>query len=141
MGLLDFKYQKNIANNEQLSEKIAEALRDNGISASENNGQITVTGLKTYFNVGSAAIKVEDTAVRVEGSVKPSVAAIITMAVCVLLTCIFLFKDLNSVDDMLGALVLGIFGVSGLFVSIVTFFMGKEFMRQNVALLVNSADK
>ena len=140
MGLLDFKYQKRIANKEQLSEKIAEALRDNGVSVGENNGEITATGLKSYFNVGSATIKVDDAVVSVEGSVKPSVAAMVTGAICIVLLCIFLFTNIDSFDTMLGVIVSGIFGVSGLIGSIITFFVGKELMRQNIALLVSSVE-
>ena len=139
MGLLDFKYQKRIANKEQLSEKIAEALRDNGVSASENNGEIAVSGLKSYFNTGSATIKVDDAVVSVEGSVKPSVAAMVCMAISFIFDMLGLFSSCELEAVLVMALVIAL-GAAGTIGSLITFFVGKELLRQNIALLVSSVE-
>ena len=140
MGLLNFKYRKRVANKERLAEKIAEVFRDNGIGASENNGEIAVSGLKSYFNTGSATIKVDDTTVTVEGSVKPSVAAMVCMAISFIFDMLGLFCSCELEAVLVMALVIAL-GAAGTIGSIIMFFAGKEFLRQNVALLVGSAEK
>ncbi len=143
MGILDFKYQKTVGealSKEQLSEKITDALRNNAYDVSENNGEIVVKGLKSYFNSGCAVIKVNDAAVTVEGKVMPSIAAFICMGLSVIFDCIGLFGECDMSMVLVMALVISL-GAAGTIGSIITLLFGKELLRQNLALLICSAGK
>ncbi len=139
MGLA-FKYQKNFENKEKLAEKIAEAFRCNGYDAVESYDGIAVKGVKSCFNVGSATIKIDGSTAKVEGKIMPSIAAMICAALSLIFDIIGLCVGGTTETVLLLALVIAL-GAAGTIGTIITFFLGGKLVRQEVALMVNSAGK
>ena len=143
MGMLNFSYRAAVENGEpkeQLAARIAETLRKNNYDVTEQGGDITVKGLKAYFNSGSAVIKVDDKGVSVEGKTLPSVPGWICIAISVLLD----LKGATTsckIEDVLVVVTVIALGMAGTIGSIITFFFGKELMRRELALMIARAEK
>ena len=143
MGLLNFGYQKSVnavESKEQLIFKITEAMQKNGIVVNSGNDEITASGLKSYFNTGDVAIKVEDTSIKVDGCVKPSISAIICIVISLIFDFIGLFGECELEEVLCMALVIAL-GAAGTIGCIITFLFGKELLSQKIALIINSVDK
>ena len=143
MGLLDFKYQQKLVSTpvkEELAAKIAEALKADGIDAAVNGCEVSAKGLKAYFNQGAASITVGDDSIKVEAAVIPNIAASACMAISLIFDLIGLFSSCELEDVLVMALVIAL-GAAGTIGSLITFFMGKELLRQKLALLINTQVK
>ena len=142
MGMLDLKYRKSINadKEEQIEKKLAEQLSANGINFESYDGNIELKKINTLFAAGSASIKVKDGAIKLEGKVMPSIAALICIALSIIFDCIGLFGECE-IEAVLGMALVIALGAAGTIGSIITFVVGKELMLQKLISLINSIEK
>jgi hypothetical protein len=142
MGMLDLEYRKSINadQEEQTEKKLAEQLAANGINCESYNGNIELKKINTLFAAGSVSIKVKDGAIKLEGKVMPSVAALICIALSIIFDCIGLCGECQ-IENVLGMALVISLGAAGTIGSIITFFVSKELMLQKFVVLINSIEK
>ena len=136
----NYRVMKNNPAPEQFAEKIAEALRNDGNNVSCHATEISVSGLKSYFNSGSAVINVDEKSIRVSGTVQPNIIAIVCIALSIVFDCIGLFGECE-LEKVLGMALIIALGAAGTVGSVIAFFFGKALLRQNLAVLINSVEK
>ena len=139
---MNFKYQlwrKNSAP-EQVAEKVAETLRNNGLNVTQNASEISVSGLTSYFNNGNAVINVDEKSINLSGNVKPNIAAMVCLGISIVLDIIGLFSECE-LEAVLGMALIIALGAAGTVGSIITFFFGKALLQHNLVALINSVEK
>ena len=139
---MNFKYQlwRNNSAPEQVAEKVAETLRNNGLNVTQNASEISVSGLISYFNNGNAVINVDEKSINLSGNVKPNIAAMVCLGISIVLDIIGLFSECE-LEAVLGMALIIALGAAGTVGSIITFFFGKALLQHNLVALINSVEK
>lgn len=133
--MLDFKFQRAFGK-EVSALNLAETLKRSGFDATAIDKKVSIKGLKSFFCNGEATVNTDGNMLKAEGKVMPSVPAMILTGISVVLVIIFLFTEMEYLDDLLGVMVSGIIGVSGLFSCLTAFFGCKNFMVNELAQIV-----
>ena len=139
---MNFKYQlwRDNSAPEQVAEKVAETLRNNGLNVTQDASEISVSGLTSYFNVGNAVINIDEKSINICGNVKPNIAAMTCFGISIVLDIIGLFSECE-LEYVLGMAFIIALGAAGTVGSIITFFFGKSLLWQNLVSLINSVEK
>ena len=139
---MNFKYQlwRDNSAPEQVTEKVEETLRNNGLNVTKNGLEISVSGLTSYFNNGNAVINIDEKSINISGDVKPNIAAMVCLGVSIVLDIIGLFSECE-LEAVLGMALIIALGAAGTIGCIITFFFGKALLKQNLVSLINSIER
>ena len=134
--MLNFNFKRTTKNDVTA---IYEALENIGYNCEHSGDDLKIKGLKSMFCNAEATVKVENNIMKVDGRIKPAGGGLCMIAVSVILVLVFLFTEIDDFDVLLGVILSGTFGVSGLFSCLVSFFSEKKALINELANVLTSA--
>ena len=135
MDMLNFKFQRTTKADVNA---ITEALKTSGYDCEIHGENLKIKGVKSVFCNAESLVKIDDNVMTVEGKIMPAVGGMIMTVVSIIFVLVFLFTEIDDLDALCGVIFCGSFGVAGLFACLVSFFLGKKILINELADVLTS---
>jgi hypothetical protein len=133
--MLNFKFQRTTKTDVNA---ITEALKISGYDCEIHGENLKIKGVKSVFCNAESLVKIDDNVMTVEGKIMPAVGGMIMTVVSIIFVLVFLFTEIDDLDVLCGVIFCGLFGVAGLFACLVSFFLGKKILINELADVLTS---